>query len=214
MVANLFIMRRALDVRVRELSTCSRVACLSDAETQLERASLDNGEVAYYTHLDDVLTMAGTQEVASALADIFQEALEDVGFVVKRRAIEGDEKYIGYCRTVSPARWQPSPRRIGDLDRALELVEYHAQPPVQLVEVVVAIFVWIRLLRREALSSLHALFSWIEVARRRRTVFWNSCRREITFMWVSLHFHLCGCWQAAMSLGVRTRRSGRGSDHP
>ena len=111
-----------------------------------------------------------------------------MGFVVKRRVIEGDEKYIGYCRTVRPARWQPSLRRIGDLDRALELVECHEQPPVRLVEVVVAIFVWIGLLRREALSSLHALFSWIEVARRRRTVFWNSCRREITFMRASLLF--------------------------
>ena len=75
MVANLFIMRRALDTRIGELPVCSRVVCLSDAETQLERASLDHGEVAYYTHLDDVLTMAGTQEVASALADTFVRRL-------------------------------------------------------------------------------------------------------------------------------------------
>jgi len=181
-LANLYIIRVALESHLPFLKDCTHVAMLNDVEHSSVRANLDTGHVAVYVHLDDFLFLAQSQALADESATVAEDALVAVGFAIKRKRLEPGEKYIGLELLCDKARWIPSTLRLGHLDRALQIASEMAAPPVELVACLVAIYTWLGLLRRESLSTMQAVFSWITIARTRYTVIWESARKELRLM--------------------------------
>ena len=182
MFINLNITRQALTVWVTSSPVPVVMKYLNECENRTVRTTLDQGEMAVYIHLDDFIFLASTLPMAQLAANVVRSALERVGFVVKYRELGPDDKYIGLVHTTHPSRWMPAPDKLGNLDRGLEMIVDMEYPPVPVVSCVTSIYVWICLLRREAMSSLHAIFKWIEVARTRRVPLWPSARDDLLTM--------------------------------
>ena len=79
--------------------------------------------------------------------------LETAGFAAKENVLGDGERFVGLEFIRKPARWQPHRTKLGDLDRVLEILEAAHTVPVDLLRVTVALYVWMALLRREAMAD-------------------------------------------------------------
>jgi len=144
---------------------------------------MEQGVVAVYVHLDDVAVISSSATLTGAICDIIKEGMETIHFVCTERWVtDTDNKFIGFSADRSPARWAPTPMRLGDMDRALEMLSQANWVLVNFVHTVLSIFVWMALARRECLSIPQVLFQFTRDTTAQYRRLWPSARRELLNM--------------------------------
>jgi hypothetical protein len=185
MCINLRLVRLALVVERPISARYTRAVVLNDVTDSRARVRLNDDEVGVYVHLDDFGIMAKSHAIAEEATGLIAGRLQGAGFDVTRRIIGEGERFIGLTVRESPARWEPTPQRLGDLDRFLEYLL--AAPTVlpRVLHTAIAIYVWLSLFRREAMCIPHAAYRYLEQVNHRRPL-WRSVREELRVMRGSL----------------------------
>ena len=112
-----------------------------------------------FTSIDDGAAVAGTREVAELLRGTIVAAFRAIGFGVTEAEPMEVGRYIGFTPYANPARWAPTPIKLGHLARNLDmLIESRCPQPINLVHTALAVYVWMAMLRRPALSLPQSVF--------------------------------------------------------
>ena len=101
---------------------------------------LDSGDDALYVHIDGIIVLSADERRAEAKRDLISAELGKMGFAYG----DAHEGYVGYALCSSPARWEPLPERLGNLDRGIEYVLEREYVAVKCVHTLLSIFVWHR----------------------------------------------------------------------
>lgn len=140
-----------------------------------------------YIHVDDMIFGHSDLLIAIRAAKFVKRALENLGFIVDFTA--EPEKVVGVAPVSQPPALMPPLTRVGDLDRALEMIEQQLWLHPPLVATVLGIWVWFSLLWRPSLSMATAIFKWVELFRTSDMApVWNSVRRDFQRMRAVLPF--------------------------
>ena len=116
---------------------------------------------AVYVHLDDVGVVSRDPSFCRVLRDAFKATLVSLNFVVTVDCPMTSGKYVGYLPRSLPARWEPATLRLGALVRTLDLLVQADTVNTDILHSALAVFIWLALLWRPALSLPFHMFSYI-----------------------------------------------------
>ena len=124
---------------------------------------MGGGNGALYIHVDDFVFCHENEDVRNRAAAVVGAALTKVGFVVEYTPSYKIFKVVGLevSRVGGPTLDIPL-KKLGDLDRALELFKEMPLISPGLVRVVASIFSWYALMWRGAFSAFGPIFQWIQ----------------------------------------------------
>jgi len=169
---------------VRRLTTRVKMVILNETEQDREsgRVALEEGVVAIYVHIDDFGFFSSCQYLAAWARDRVRRHLMKLGFTSTTSDLGGDEKFVGYSLQEEPTRWQPTMKRLGHVQRAIEEVLDDPAPQTAYVHAILGIYVWMTLLRRELMSIPQNIYAYVTKYRGYRMQLWGSVRRELCAM--------------------------------
>jgi len=178
-----------IESSLRAAFLLEKVRLLNRRAQRATRVALMDGLVAVYLHLDDGSVMAGTVKLAEAVRDVIVAGFESAGFGVTVADPMNGGRYIGFTPWSSPARWTPTPVKLGHLARLFDLLLDTADwVPVDRVHTALSIFVWMALLWRPALSYPQEIFNFTRDHAGRMTWLPREVRRELRWMRGALPF--------------------------
>jgi len=185
MQLNMAIMHNAIASEMR----LPKVWMLNEWKDRARRVNLTYGDCAVYLHLDDGAAMAANCALAELLRATIVAAFRAVGFGITEADPMEVGRYIGFTPYANPARWAPTPIKLGHLARVLDmLIDSCAPQPISLVHTTLAIYVWMAMLWRPALSFPQAIFKLTR--EHRDEVRWldERVRHELRLMRAALAF--------------------------
>ena len=145
---------QALEVERLIALTFARVVFLNDSGFGKPRARLILHEIAVYIHLDGIAIIGGYVAEVEQAVGLLVTAYMDKQCKLTRRFVTDGDKFVGYTAARTPARWVPTDERLGGVDRALKWLQMTPWPPTEVVHT-------LALLRREAMSAVHAIFTYV-----------------------------------------------------
>ena len=154
-----------------------------DRRTRLDLQARGPRAVGLYIHLDDFITVAASLVDAARVLDVIDLELQRLGFLTTRaNLLEDAAAYVGFVLQRRPLRWQPEELRLGNLDRALEIILSLRVVPVATVHTLLSIFVWLATLWRPAMAVPHSLYVFVRAMEGLVVPLWPTVRREL--MWI------------------------------
>jgi len=148
--------------------------------------------LAVYIHVDDFgffSMIAGLGERARELVAV---ALRALGFQVTYDDPMRSGRYVGFRPVCQPARWEPSPLKVGGLSRLIDHSLQRSWVAAADLHAIVGIFIWFGLLWRPCLSIPSELFRVLQLGH--AFVRWTAALRQearwmrdiLPFVFVSL----------------------------
>ena len=175
------------------------LAVLNETHLKGQHVVLEPGVVASYLHVDDNILISTSRTMSEArvggkkvknkpLCDHCvheaAQALRDVGFVVKDVRESGEsKKLVGYRPTLSPPTLRPPSDKLAYLWEGFGYLLSKQSVDVDLLHGLVGVWIWVALLRRDALSAASGVFKFINVHTGRTTArWWPSVWKEVRVM--------------------------------
>jgi hypothetical protein len=161
------------------------VAVLNESCPQGRRVMLDESQGATYLHVDDGLFITPPRAGVRA-KDLMESAatdLEALGFrVPDRRSGETLDKIVGYSIQVNPLRFTVPPHKLALLHESLSFLIACRRVHTGLLRSILGSWLFAALLRRETLSCLQHIYTFLERFEDQWTIMWPSVRRELVVM--------------------------------
>ncbi len=161
------------------------MAVLNESCPQGRRIMLDETQGATYLHVDDGLFLTPPRAGVCA-KDLMESAatdLEALGFKVPdRRSGDTLDKIVGYAIQVNPLRFTVPPHKLALLHESLSFLIACRRVHTGLLRSILGSWLFAALLRRETLSCLQHIYTFLERFEDEWTSLWPSVRRELVVM--------------------------------
>ena len=155
-----------------------RLMLMNEKEIRRRGVRITPSTSATYIHVDDFSVMSALHSQVVALLELIDKTLRKMGFVTTFAGPGEVDRYIGLA-PLPGGGWAPWGRRLAILHRALtELVENEWVCMPDLVRAI-GIFIHFALLKRSALSLLHAYFKFAQADKATWRRWWPSARWEV-----------------------------------
>ncbi len=156
---------------------------INEAATEGSRPIVDGANKAAYIHVDDGVFVADAPEGANKAMHSTADELEAQGFtLVDSQECHSLQKIVGYQIIRSPAGLRYPRYKSAKLEKALNWLASNPVVDVDTLRALVGIWVFGALIRRELLSVLGHVFTFIEKHGCGLHRWWASARREVHAM--------------------------------